>query len=49
VRCVNDGEELIDKVGVIAHIVASVRGVPVEELAEQVWGNTIRLFYPAEV
>ncbi|WVF68644.1 hypothetical protein IAT40_003414 [Kwoniella sp. CBS 6097] len=36
-------------IGVIAHIVASIRGIPIEELAEKVWGNTMRLFYPSEV
>ncbi|WVQ79419.1 hypothetical protein IAT38_001516 [Cryptococcus sp. DSM 104549] len=34
------------EVRVIAHVVASVRGVPLEELASQVWDNTTRLFYP---
>ncbi|OCF46111.1 TatD DNase [Kwoniella heveanensis CBS 569] len=35
-------------IGVIAHIVASIRGTPIEELADKVWDNTMRLFYPSE-
>ncbi|KAL7424971.1 hypothetical protein Q5752_000658 [Cryptotrichosporon argae] len=35
------------EVSVIAHIVASVRGVKVEDLASAVWDNTTRLFYPS--
>ncbi|WVQ96182.1 hypothetical protein IAU59_003285 [Kwoniella sp. CBS 9459] len=35
-------------IGVIAHIVASIRGVPIDELAEKVWDNAMRLFYPSE-
>ncbi|KAL1408307.1 hypothetical protein Q8F55_005113 [Vanrija albida] len=33
----------------IAHIVAGIRGIPVEELATAAWDNTLRLLYPAEV
>ena len=36
------------EVGVIAHVVASVKGVPVEEVADAAWANTIKLFYPHE-
>ncbi|KAK8849486.1 hypothetical protein IAR55_004820 [Kwoniella newhampshirensis] len=34
---------------VIAHIVASIRGISIESLAEQVWRNTQTLFYPNDV
>lgn len=33
------------QVRIIAHIVAAVRGIPIEELAKAVWNNTERLFY----
>lgn len=38
-----------NKIGIIAHVVASVKGIPIEELAEQIWQNTVKLFYPHEV
>lgn len=38
-----------NKIGIIAHVVASVKGIPIEELAEQIWQNTIKLFYPHEI
>lgn len=34
------------EVRVIAHIVAAVRGIPLEELARAVWDNSLRLFWP---
>lgn len=37
------------EIGIIAHVVASVKGIPIEELAEQIWQNTVKLFYPHEV
>jgi len=36
------------EVGVIAHIIASVKGVPVEQVSEAAWDNTMRLFYSNE-
>ncbi|WWD20111.1 hypothetical protein CI109_104586 [Kwoniella shandongensis] len=33
---------------VIAHVVASIRGIEILSLAEQVWQNTQKLFYPNE-
>jgi len=36
------------EVAVIAHVVASVKGVPIEEVAEAAWANTVKLFYPDE-
>ncbi|WVN87011.1 uncharacterized protein L203_102187 [Cryptococcus depauperatus CBS 7841] len=36
------------EIGVIAHIVAHIKEVTVESLAEQVWSNTTRLFWPQE-
>ncbi|WVR08249.1 hypothetical protein IAU60_005296 [Kwoniella sp. DSM 27419] len=35
-------------VGVIAHILAGLRGISLEELSEAVWANTMRLLYPDE-
>ncbi|KAK4686202.1 TatD DNase family protein, partial [Tremellales sp. Uapishka_1] len=32
----------------IAHVVAKVKGISVEELAERAWENSIRLFWPEE-
>ncbi|WVQ75088.1 hypothetical protein IAR50_004697 [Cryptococcus sp. DSM 104548] len=37
------------ELGVIAHVVAQVKGIDVEELAREVWDNTMRLFYPHEI
>lgn len=36
------------EVPVIAYIVAKVKGVPVGEVADQAWRNTMRVFYPQE-
>ena len=33
----------------VAHIVAKLRGVTIEELAKQCWENSLRLFWPDEV
>ena len=33
------------EIGVIAHIVAGIRGMEVEEVADAAWQNTMRLFY----
>lgn len=33
----------------ISHIVASIRGEPVEKVAAAAFDNTMRLFYPDEV
>ncbi|OWZ68410.1 hypothetical protein AYX15_00824 [Cryptococcus neoformans] len=41
--------DLVNKIGIIAHVVASVKGIPIEQLAEQVWQNTVKLFYPHEI
>lgn len=32
----------------IAHIVASIRGLPVEEVAKAAWENTMKVFFPGE-
>ena len=34
------------EVGIIAHVVARIKGVSMEEIAEAAWENTLRLFYP---
>jgi len=34
-----------DQVRVIAHVVAKIKGVSYEELAEAVWENSTRLFW----
>ncbi|WRT69483.1 uncharacterized protein IL334_006469 [Kwoniella shivajii] len=36
-------------IGVIAHIVASLKDITIQDLSEQVWVNTLNLFYPSEV
>ncbi|WVW86687.1 hypothetical protein I302_108741 [Kwoniella bestiolae CBS 10118] len=36
-------------IAIIAHVVSSIRQIPFEELSEQVWQNTIKLFYPSEL
>lgn len=36
------------QIRVIAHIVAKVKGIALEELAQAVWDNTTRLFYPGD-
>lgn len=37
------------QVRVIAHIVASIKGIPIEEVAEAAYENSLRLFWPSEV
>ncbi|WWC65660.1 uncharacterized protein I303_108281 [Kwoniella dejecticola CBS 10117] len=34
---------------VVAHVVAALKGISIEELSEKVWENSMRLFWPSEV
>ncbi|CAD6569898.1 MAG: hypothetical protein TREMPRED_005500 [Tremellales sp. Tagirdzhanova-0007] len=36
------------EIGIIAHMVATIRQEPIEQLAEQVWKNSLRLFWPQD-
>jgi TatD DNase family protein len=36
------------EIGLVAHVVARVKEMNVEDLAERVWGNTMGLFWPDE-
>ena len=39
----------LHQINTIAHVVASVKGLDIDEVADAAWNNTIALFWPQEV
>jgi len=39
----------LHQINTIAHVVASVKGLTIDEVADAAWNNTIALFWPEDV